>query len=86
MKEKPDAVFVAGDLYDGTAIDAAQAAERCVVCARPRDVLLCGNHEQSETIRGFLRAVTGAGVHILHNEKVEATICRSWACPTTTHP
>src|SRR5271163_1656799 len=26
MSEKPDAVFVAGDLYDGTAIDAAKAA------------------------------------------------------------
>src|SRR5437899_2985308 len=27
MKENPDAVFLAGDLYDGTAIDAAKAAE-----------------------------------------------------------
>src|SRR5258708_32314414 len=27
MRESPDAVFLAGDLYDGTAIDAAKAAE-----------------------------------------------------------
>src|SRR5712664_2185028 len=27
MRENPDAVFLAGDLYDGTAIDAAKAAE-----------------------------------------------------------
>src|SRR6267378_3918847 len=27
MREKPDVVFVAGDLYDGTAIDTVQAAE-----------------------------------------------------------
>jgi uncharacterized protein len=27
VKEDPDAIFIAGDLYDGTAIDAARAAE-----------------------------------------------------------
>src|SRR6202163_4074617 len=27
LKEKPDAIFIAGDLYDGTAIDARRAAE-----------------------------------------------------------
>src|SRR5579862_5174637 len=27
LREEPDAIFIAGDLYDGTAIDAARAAE-----------------------------------------------------------
>jgi uncharacterized protein len=27
LKEEPDAIFIAGDLYDGTAIDAQRAAE-----------------------------------------------------------
>ena len=27
LSEEPDAIFIAGDLYDGTAIDAAKAAE-----------------------------------------------------------
>ena len=27
LKEEPDAIFIAGDLYDGTAIDAGRAAE-----------------------------------------------------------
>ena len=42
MKEKPDAVFVAGDLYDGTAIDAAQAAEPLRWFARAAGDVLCG--------------------------------------------
>src|SRR6266850_463807 len=73
MKEKPDAVFVAGDLYDGTAIDAAQAAEPLRGLRAPQGTyFVAGNHEQFGDDSRFLRAVTGAGVHILHNEKVEA--------------
>jgi len=34
MRESPDAVFLAGDLYDGTAIDAAKAASLCAVSGR----------------------------------------------------
>ncbi len=73
MKEKPDAVFVAGDLYDGTAIDAARAAEPLRDLRAPHGTyFVAGNHEQFGDDSRFLRAVTGAGVRILHNEKVEA--------------
>jgi predicted MPP superfamily phosphohydrolase len=73
MKEKPDAVFVAGDLYDGTAIDAAQAAEPLRDLRAPQGTyFVAGNHELFGDDSQFLQAVTGAGVHILHNEKVEA--------------
>src|ERR1700682_5522369 len=73
MKEKPDAVFVAGDLYDGTAIDAARAAEPLRDLRAPQGTyFVAGNHEQFGDDSRFLRAVTGAGVQILHNEKVEA--------------
>src|SRR6266446_1214861 len=72
MKEKPDAVFVAGDLYDGTAIDAARAAEPLRDLRAPHGTyFVAGNHEQFGDDSRFLRAVTGAGVRILHNEKVE---------------
>ena len=73
MKEKPDAVFVAGDLYDGTAIDEARAAEPLRELRAPHGTyFVAGNHEQFGDDSRFLRAVTGAGVRILHNEKVEA--------------
>jgi predicted MPP superfamily phosphohydrolase len=73
MKEKPDAVFVAGDLYDGTAIDAARAAEPLRKLRAPQGTyFVAGNHELFGDGSQFLRAVHNAGVHILHNEKVEA--------------
>jgi uncharacterized protein len=73
MKEKPDAVFVAGDLYDGTAIDAAQAAEPLRELHAPQGTyFVSGNHELFCDGSQFLRAVHDAGIHVLHNEKVEA--------------
>lgn len=73
MKEKPDAVFVAGDLYDGTAIDAAQAAEPLRELRAPQGTyFVSGNHELFGDDSQFLKAVHGVGVRILHNEKVEA--------------
>jgi len=80
-------VFVAGDLYDGTAIDAAQAAEPLRGLRAPQGTyFVAGNHEQ---FGRFEVSASGhwRGVHILHNEKVEADdLQRSWACPTTTPP
>src|SRR5216684_6756684 len=73
MKEKPDAVFVAGDLYDGTAIDAAQAAEPLRDLRAPQGTyFVAGNHEQFGDDSRYLQAVSNAGVRVLHNEKVEA--------------
>ena len=72
MKENPDAVFVAGDLYDGTAIDAAKAAEPLRDLRAPQGTyFVAGNHEQFGDDSSYLRAVSDAGVRVLHNEKVE---------------
>jgi len=72
MKENPDAVFVAGDLYDGTAIDAAKAAEPLRDLRAPQGTyFVAGNHEQFGDDSSYLRAVSDAGVRALHNEKVE---------------
>ena len=38
LKEKPDAIFIAGDLYDGTAIDARHAAEPLSALVAPQGV------------------------------------------------
>jgi predicted MPP superfamily phosphohydrolase len=73
MREKPDAVFLAGDLYDGTAINAAEAAEPLRQLRAPQGTyFVTGNHELFGDDSQFLRAVTDAGVHILNNEKIEA--------------
>jgi uncharacterized protein len=73
MKENPDAVFLAGDLYDGTAIDAAKAAEPLRDLRAPCGTyFVAGNHEQFGDDSEYLQAVSNAGVRVLHNEKVEA--------------
>jgi hypothetical protein len=73
LEEGPDAIFIAGDLYDGTAIDAARAAEPLNRLTAPQGVyFVAGNHEQFGDDSKYLRAVADAGVRVLNNEKVEA--------------
>jgi len=72
LREEPDAIFIAGDLYDGTAIDAGRAAEPLNKLAAPHGVyFVAGNHEQFGDDRKYLRAIAAAGVRVLNNEKVE---------------
>ena len=72
LEEKPDAIFIAGDLYDGTAIDARRAAEPLSKLVAPHGVyFVAGNHEQFGDDSQYLRAIAAAGVRVLSNEKVE---------------
>src|SRR5271168_4422877 len=72
LREKPDAIFVAGDLYDGTAIDAREAAEPLNELVAPQGVyFVAGNHEQFGDDSKYLNAIAEAGVRVLSNEKVE---------------
>jgi uncharacterized protein len=72
LREEPDAIFVAGDLYDGTAIDALLAAEPLNQLVAPQGVyFVAGNHEQFGDDSKYLNAITAAGVRVLSNEKVE---------------
>ncbi len=72
LREEPDAIFVAGDLYDGTAIDAGRAAEPLNELVAPQGVyFVAGNHEQFGDDSKYLNAITAAGVRVLSNEKVE---------------
>jgi predicted MPP superfamily phosphohydrolase len=72
LKEEPDAIFIAGDLYDGTAIDARRAAEPLSKLIAPHGVYFAaGNHEQFGDDSKYLHAVAAAGVRVLSNEKVE---------------
>lgn len=72
LKEGPDAIFIAGDLYDGTAIDARRAAEPLSELVAPHGVyFVAGNHEQFRDDGKYLRAIAAAGVRVLSNEKVD---------------
>nr|AGU01670.1 metallophosphoesterase-like protein [uncultured bacterium] len=71
-QEHPDAIFIAGDLYDGTAIDARRAAEPLKQLVAPHGIyFVAGNHEQFGDDRKYLHAVAEAGIRVLSNEKVE---------------
>src|SRR5271163_1668701 len=72
LREEPDAIFIAGDLYDGTAIDAGRAAEPLSKLTAPHGVyFVAGNHEQFGDDSKYLGAIAAAGVRVLSNEKVE---------------
>ena len=72
LKEAPDAIFIAGDLYDGTAIDARQAADPLSELVAPHGVyFVAGNHEQFGDDSKYLHAIAATGVRVLSNEKVE---------------
>ena len=73
LDEGPDAIFIAGDLYDGTAIDANAAAQPLRQLSAPHGVyFVAGNHDQFGGETQYLKAIEAAGVRVLHNEKVEA--------------
>ena len=73
LNEEPDLIFIAGDLFDGTAIDAGRAAEPLSELAAPHGVyFVAGNHEQFGDDSRYLQAVAATGVRVLNNEKVEA--------------
>ena len=73
LKEQPDLIFIAGDLFDGTAIDARRATEPLNKLTAPHGVyFVAGNHEQFGDDSRYLEAVAATGVRVLSNEKVEA--------------
>jgi predicted MPP superfamily phosphohydrolase len=72
LQQEPDAIFIVGDLYDGTAIDVQRAAEPLRELLAPHGVyFVAGNHEQFGDDSKYLHAIAAAGVRVLINEKVE---------------
>ncbi len=72
LNEQPDAIFIAGDLYDGTAIDAHRAAQPLSQLSAPHGVyFVAGNHEQFADDSKYLNAIKAAGVRVLNNERVD---------------
>lgn len=70
---KPDAVFLAGDFFDGTQIDAREVTAPWKYLRAPFGVyFVTGNHELFRGESLYLDALRLAGVRVLQNEKVDA--------------
>src|ERR1700692_388833 len=71
LQLKPDVVFIAGDLYDGTPADLTRLAEPLRFLKPPFGAFFVeGNHEEFRDRSNYLRAVAATGVRVLENEKV----------------
>ncbi len=69
---KPAIVWIAGDLYDGTAVDAERAAAPLRELKAPLGAFFVeGNHEEFTDPEKYLRAIRGTGVRVLDNEKAD---------------
>jgi uncharacterized protein len=69
---RPDIVFLAGDLFDGTHVNAADVAGPFkYLRARFGAYFVTGNHEQFRGDSEFSSAVRAVGIRVLENEKVE---------------
>jgi predicted MPP superfamily phosphohydrolase len=67
----PDVVFLTGDLYDGTKVDADILAAPWKELSPPLGAyFITGNHEEFSNPSKYLDAVRRAGLRILNNEKV----------------
>lgn len=68
---KPDIVFMTGDLYDGTAVDAVPVAAPLQKLTPPLGTFfVTGNHEEFRDPSYYLEAVRATGIRVLENEKL----------------
>jgi hypothetical protein len=70
---RPDIVFIGGDLFDGgEAMDLNHMVEPLSGLSPSHgSYFITGNHEEFYDNAPYLRAVRGAGIRVLENEKVE---------------
>jgi len=68
---RPDVVFIAGDMFDGTRINALEVTDPWKNLRVPfGSYFVNGNHELFGGVSTFLDAVRSAGIRVLHNEKI----------------
>jgi uncharacterized protein len=69
---RPDVVFIAGDMYDGTKANVDKLAEPWSALSVPRGALfITGNHEEFTGRGKYLAAVSKAGVRVVNNQKID---------------
>jgi predicted MPP superfamily phosphohydrolase len=70
-RERPDVVFLAGDVYDGTAVDAKALAQPLKGITAPLgSYYVTGNHDEFGGSANYLEALTEAGVQVLNRKTV----------------
>jgi uncharacterized protein len=71
QRENPGAVFIAGDMYDGTRADLPRLASPWSELKVPHGIYFVdGNHEEFRSNDEYLEAVRSARIRVLNNEKV----------------
>lgn len=72
VRENPSMVIVAGDLFDGTPLDAERAAAPLRGLRPPLGTFFVeGNHEEFFNPAPYVKAIEKAGVRVLYNENVD---------------
>jgi predicted MPP superfamily phosphohydrolase len=67
---RPDIVFIAGDLYDGSKVDPYAAMAPWKEFSPPLGTyFVTGNHEEFTNPAKYLNAVSASGIRVLNNEK-----------------
>jgi len=68
---RPDVVFIAGDMYDGTVARVRELAQPWARLAAPLGAFfVLGNHEEFSDSTKYLDAIEDSGIRVLNNEKV----------------
>jgi predicted MPP superfamily phosphohydrolase len=68
---RPDIIFIAGDFYDGSKVNADQLAKPLRgLSAKFGAYFAAGNHEEFSDSTKYLDALERAGIRVLNNEKV----------------
>jgi predicted MPP superfamily phosphohydrolase len=68
---RPDIVFIAGDLFDGTKVNSEKVVSPLKrLSARYGAYFVSGNHEEFSDPRKYIEAIEKAGIRVLENQKV----------------
>lgn len=68
----PDILFIAGDLYDGTQVDAHRLAEKLFHLEPPLGMYFCGgNHEDFGDAAEYEKVLRRSPIRVLANERVD---------------
>jgi len=68
---KPDAVLIAGDMFDGAEVDLATVVRPWGKLSAEHGVyFVTGNHDEFRDRRKYLTALSQVGIRVLNNEKV----------------
>lgn len=69
---RPDVVFIAGDLFDGSKLHPERVAAPVLQMKAPLGVYFCGgNHEDFGEPDAYEAVLEQAGIRVLHNERID---------------